>query len=50
MTQPALLERRASHFEPASGGHMVDQAWQPRLAEGMVRAYLVGDRVAGFGQ
>jgi hypothetical protein len=24
-------------------------AWQPRLAEGMVRAYLVGQRVAGFG-
>jgi hypothetical protein len=31
------------------GGHMIDQAWQPRLAEGMVRAYLVRDRVAGFG-
>ncbi|MCZ7564246.1 MAG: hypothetical protein M5U08_11100 [Burkholderiales bacterium] len=28
---------------------MIDQAWQPRLAEGMVRAYLVEDRVAGFG-
>lgn len=28
---------------------MIDQAWQPRLAEGMVRAYLVGDRVGGFG-
>ena len=33
----------------ADGGHMVDQAWQPRLAEGMVRCYLVQDRVAGFG-
>ena len=28
---------------------MVDQAWQPRLREGMIRAYLVRDRVAGFG-
>ena len=28
---------------------MIDQAWQPRLAEGMVRAYLVQDRVTGFG-
>ena len=28
---------------------MVDQAWQPRLVDGMVRAYLIGDRVAGFG-
>jgi hypothetical protein len=33
----------------AAGGHMIDQAWQPRLREGMVRAYLVRDRVAGFG-
>lgn len=40
----------APYFEPEAGGHMIDQAWQPRLAEGMVRAYLVGDRVAGFGQ
>jgi hypothetical protein len=37
----------ASYFE--DGGHMVDQAWQPRLTEGMVRCYLVQDRVAGFG-
>jgi hypothetical protein len=42
-----LHARLAPYF--ADGGHMVDQAWQPRLAEGMVRAYLVGDRVAGFG-
>ena len=41
--------RLAPYFEPAAGGHLVDQAWQPRLGEGMVRAYLVGDRVAGFG-
>ena len=33
----------------ADGGHMVDQAWQPRLTEGMVRCYVVQDRVAGFG-
>lgn len=44
-----LLQRMAPYFEPENGGHLVDQAWQPRLAEGMVRAYLVGDRVAGFG-
>lgn len=44
----SLLTRRlASYF--ADGGHMVDQAWQPRLTDGMVRAYLVRDRVAGFG-
>jgi hypothetical protein len=46
----ALLARMAPYFEPEAGGHMIDQAWQPRLAEGMVRAYLVGDRVAGFGR
>jgi len=45
----ALKDRLSPYFEPANGGHMVDQAWQPRIAEGMVRAYLVGDRVAGFG-
>ncbi|HKU39172.1 MAG TPA: Cj0069 family protein, partial [Polyangiales bacterium] len=42
-----VLERLAPYF--ADGGHMIDQAWQPRLQEGMVRAYLVRDRVAGFG-
>ena len=46
---PALLQRMAPYFEPANGGHMIDQAWQPRLADGMVRAYLVEDRVTGFG-
>lgn len=39
----------APYFEPAAGGYMIDQAWQPRLSEGMVRAYLVVDRVTGFG-
>ena len=37
----------AAYFE--NGGHMIDQAWQPRLTEGMVRCYLVQGRVAGFG-
>ncbi len=45
----ALLQRLVPYFEPENGGHMVDQAWQPRIADGMVRAYLVEDRVAGFG-
>ena len=49
MTLAAFLARMAPYFEVANGGHMIDQAWQPRLAEGMVRAYLVEDRVAGFG-
>lgn len=46
---PGLLQRMAAYFEPAQGGHMVDQAWQARLPEGIVRAYLVEDRVTGFG-
>lgn len=44
-----LVRTLAPYFEPANGGHMIDQAWQPRLVDGMVRAYLVADRVAGFG-
>jgi len=44
-----LLQRLASYFEPENGGHMIYQAWQSRLVEGMIRAYLVDDRVAGFG-
>ena len=34
----------------AASGGMIDQAYQTRLAEGMVRCYLVRDRVAGFGE
>ena len=42
-----ILQRLATYFD--NGGHMIDQEWQPRVAEGMTRAYLVGSRVAGFG-
>ena len=49
LSMAELLQRLAPYFEPESGGHMIDQAWQPRLVDGMVRAYLVEDRVAGFG-
>ena len=49
MDVETLLATLAPYFDAANGGHMVDQAWQPRLAEGMVRDYLVEDRVAGFG-
>ncbi len=30
-------------------GRMIDQAWQARLPEGMVRCYVVDNKVAGFG-
>lgn len=49
MDVPGLLQRMAPYFEPAQGGHMIDQAWQARLADGIVRAYLVEGRVTGFG-
>ena len=49
MDLPQLLERMAPYFEANQGGHMIDQAWQRRLVEGMVRAYLVEDKVSGFG-
>jgi rhodanese-related sulfurtransferase len=44
-----LAQTMAPYFEADAGGHMIDQAWQPRLVDGMVRAYLVADRVVGFG-
>lgn len=44
-----LLQILAPYFEHDAGAHMIDQAWQARLPEGMVRAYLVEGRVAGFG-
>jgi hypothetical protein len=49
MNLPAFLSRMAEYFEPANGGHMIDQVWQPRLVDGVVRAYLVADKVTGFG-
>lgn len=33
----------------SASGRVIDQAWQARLPEGMVRCYLVRDAVAGFG-
>ena len=33
----------------AADGCIVDQPFQPRLPDGMIRCYMVADRVAGFG-
>src|SRR4029078_2310164 len=41
-----FLERCAAYFED---GCVIDQPFQPRLSEGMVRCYMAGDRCAGFG-
>lgn len=43
----AFLEDRRREIGPADG--FVDQAFQPRLGDGMIRCYMAGDRVAGFG-
>jgi hypothetical protein len=48
LTLEAFLTRCSGYFTAAGG--MIDQAYQPRLPEGMVRCYLVADRVAGFGE
>ena len=34
----------------AHSGAMIDQAFQPRLDEGMIRCYVVGNQVVGFGE
>ena len=42
-----FLARCEAYF--AGDGRMIDQAYQARLPEGMIRCYLVHDKVAGFG-
>ncbi len=42
-----FIARCAQYFE--GNGRLINQAYQVRLPEGMVRCYLVHDKVAGFG-
>jgi hypothetical protein len=42
----AFAARCAPYFE--NGGLMVEQPFQPRLAEGMIRVYMSHDEVVGF--
>jgi hypothetical protein len=42
-----FIERCKAYY--ANDGSMIDQPYQARLGEGMIRCYLVKDRVAGFG-
>jgi hypothetical protein len=46
LTLDAFLRRCAEYFE---NGSVIDQPFQPRLSEGVVRCYMAGDRCAGFG-
>jgi hypothetical protein len=41
-----FLARCADYFKD---GGVIDQPFQPRLSEGVVRCYMAGDRCAGFG-
>jgi hypothetical protein len=41
-----FLERCAGYFED---GCVIDQPFQARLSDGVVRCYMAGDRCAGFG-
>ncbi|MGY4316303.1 hypothetical protein ACVWW1_005630 [Bradyrhizobium sp. JR3.5] len=43
----AFLARCEPYF--GWGGCIIDQAFQPRLPEGMIRCYVSGSKVAGFG-
>jgi hypothetical protein len=47
MPLAAFLERCRPCFN--DGGLMIDQPFVPRLAEGMIRCYLIGDTIQGFG-
>ena len=43
-----FVERCVPYFD--GEGRIIDQPFQPRLVDGMVRCYLVHDRVVGFGE
>ncbi|CCE12131.1 conserved hypothetical protein [Bradyrhizobium sp. STM 3843] len=47
MPLEAFLDRCEPYF--GWGGCIIDQAFQPRLPEGMIRCYMSGSKVAGFG-
>jgi hypothetical protein len=46
LTLNEFLDRCAEYFED---GCVIDQQFQARLSEGVVRCYMAGDRCAGFG-
>src|SRR5262245_49468681 len=48
MSLASFIAQCEPYFAPDDG--MIDQIYQRRLPEGMVRCYLVRDRVAGFGE
>ena len=47
MTVDGFYSLFETYFD--SGSFLVDQAWNPNITNGMVRCYLSGTKVAGFG-
>ena len=47
-TLGAFMTRCEAYLVP--GGCIIDQPFQPRLPEGMIRCYVGADKVVGFGQ
>jgi hypothetical protein len=43
-----FMTRCEAYF--VDGGCIIDQPFQPRLPEGMIRCYMAADKVIGFGQ
>jgi hypothetical protein len=48
MPLASLMDRMDPYF--AGEGRLIDQPFQARLPEGMIRCYLIQDRVVGFGR
>jgi hypothetical protein len=48
LTLDTFMNRCHVYFE--RGGQILDQAFQPRLPEGMIRVYMTHNAVVGFGQ
>lgn len=47
LTLGAFMDRCRAYF--AGEGRLIDQAFQPRLPDGMIRCYMAGAKVAGYG-
>ena len=47
LTRAEFMERCAAYL--TSDGCIVDQPFQPRLPDGMIRCYMAADKVVGFG-
>lgn len=48
MPMAEFMRRWESNFAGGRGGGLVDQPFQPRIADGMIRCYMVRGEVAGF--